>query len=131
MIDALTASPVQPPEGAAADWTIPQNWSTYTAAEHALWDRLFARQAAMLKGRVVSSFLRGLDVLRLSKPGIPDFAELSERLGALTGWKVVAAPGLVPDEVFFPTPGRPYLHRRAVHPQARADRLSAGAGRLP
>ena len=101
MIDALTASPVQPPQGAAADWTIPQNWASYTGAEHALWDRLFARQAAMLEGRVVPSFLRGLDVLRLSKPGIPDFAELSDRLGELTGWKVVAAPGLVPDEVFF------------------------------
>jgi phenylalanine-4-hydroxylase len=101
MIDAPTTSPVQPPAGAAADWTIPQNWASYTLAEHALWDTLFARQAAMLEGRVAPSFLRGLDVLRLSKPGIPDFAELSERLGALTGWTVVAAPGLVPDDVFF------------------------------
>ena len=24
----------QPPEGAAADWTIPQNWSAYTDVEH-------------------------------------------------------------------------------------------------
>ena len=40
-------------------------------------------------------------MLKLSKPGIPDFAELSERLMALTGWQVVAVPGLVPDEVFF------------------------------
>ncbi|MET0337721.1 MAG: phenylalanine 4-monooxygenase, partial [Caulobacter sp.] len=41
------------------------------------------------------------DVLRLSKPGIPDFEELSERLRKLTGWSVVAVPGLVPDDVFF------------------------------
>jgi len=26
-----------------------------------------------LRGRAVSDFFRGLDVLRLSKPGIPDF----------------------------------------------------------
>src|SRR3546814_15030676 len=40
-------------------------------------------------------------MLRLSKPGIPDFEELSERLMRATGWRVVAVPGLVPDEVFF------------------------------
>lgn len=45
--------------------------------------------------------MRGLDVLKLSRPGIPDFEELSERLMRLTGWQVVAVPGLVPDDVFF------------------------------
>jgi phenylalanine-4-hydroxylase len=89
------------PEGVAEDWTIPQEWSRYTAEEHAIWDRLFARQQAMLPGRVAPEFLEGLDILRMSKPGIPDFAELSDRLMAATGWQVVAAPGLVPDDVFF------------------------------
>ena len=90
-----------PPPGTRSDWTIPQAWDSYTAAEHGVWDTLFARQTAMLTGRVSDAFLRGLDVLRLSKAGIPDFAELSERLMALTGWQVVAVPGLVPDDVFF------------------------------
>jgi phenylalanine-4-hydroxylase len=90
-----------PPDQAAPDWTIPQDWPHYTAQEHALWDRLFDRQARMLRGRVTPAFLEGLEVLRLSKPGIPDFGELSERLSRLTGWSVVAVPGLVPDEVFF------------------------------
>lgn len=90
-----------PPPGAAADWTIPQDWAAYTPAEHAMWDKLFARQAAMLPDRVTPAFMNGLDVLRLSKPGVPDFEELSERLQKLTGWSVVAVPGLVPDEVFF------------------------------
>ena len=86
---------------AAADWTVPQAWERYGADEHAIWDLLFARQARQLKGRAASAFLRGLDVLHLSKPGVPDFRELSDRLGALTGWQVVAVPGLVPDAVFF------------------------------
>jgi phenylalanine-4-hydroxylase len=90
-----------PPPGAAADWTIPQDWGSYTAEDHATWDTLFARQAKLLPGRASEAYLRGLDVLKLSKPGIPDFAELSERLTALTGWQVVAVPGLVPDAVFF------------------------------
>ncbi len=95
------APSVSPPTGASADWTIPQRWMDYTSVEHATWDRLFARQSAMLRDRAAPAFLQGLEVLHLSKPGVPDFEELSERLQALTGWSVVAAPGLVPDEVFF------------------------------
>ena len=47
------------------------------------------------------AFLRGVDVLKLEKPGIPDYRELNARLMAATGWQVVAVPGLVPDDVFF------------------------------
>jgi phenylalanine-4-hydroxylase len=89
------------PDGAHEDWTIPQNWSAYTPQDHATWDTLFDRQARMLPGRVAPEFLAGLDMLRLSRPGIPDFQELSERLMKATGWQVVAVPGLVPDDVFF------------------------------
>ena len=91
----------RPPEGASADWTIPQNWQAYTAEEHATWDKLYARQAKLLPGRASKAYLKGLDALRLSDSGIPNFEELSARLMKLTGWQVVAVPGLVPDDVFF------------------------------
>lgn len=97
----MVANLAIPPDNAAADWTIPQDWAGYTRAEHAMWDRLFARQAEMLPGRVTPEFMNGLDVLRMSRPGIPEFDELSDRLMNLTGWRVVAVPGLVPDEDFF------------------------------
>jgi len=84
-----------------ADWTIPQHWGRFTAAEHRVWDTLFARQSAALRGRAVRAFFDGLDVLRLSRPGIPDFDELNEQLFARTGWTVVSVPGLVPDDIFF------------------------------
>jgi len=86
---------------ASEDWIIPQAWADYTPQEHATWDTLFARQSAMLRDRAAPAFLNGLDVLKMSHPGVPDFEELSERLRALTGWTVKAVPGLVPDEVFF------------------------------
>ncbi len=95
------AKDIQLPPGAAPDWTIPQDWDAYTPVEHATWDKLFARQAEMLPGRVVPAFIEGLDVLRMTRPGIPDFTELNVRLMAATGWQVVAVPGLVPDEMFF------------------------------
>lgn len=101
MSTAILPPAPAPPPGAAADWTISQAWADYTAAEHAMWNRLFARQSALLPSRVVPAFMEGLDILRLSKPGIPDFEELSERLMKATGWRVVAVPGLVPEDVFF------------------------------
>jgi phenylalanine-4-hydroxylase len=101
MADAALHVFDKPPPGAAADWTIPQNWDAFSADEHAMWDQLFARQTAMLPGRAADAFLRGIDVLRLEKPGIPDYRELNARLTAATGWQVVAVPGLVPDDVFF------------------------------
>lgn len=91
----------QPPDGAAADWSIPQDWSHYSAQDHATWDTLFARQSRQLRGRASEAWLRGLETLQLSRPGIPDFEELSERMMRATGWQVVAVPGLVPDDVFF------------------------------
>lgn len=94
------ASPVPPP-GAAADWTVPQHWDELTAEDHWVWDTLFARQRTLLHGRAVSDFEDGLEVLRLSRPGVPDFDELNEKLHARTGWRVAAVPGLVPDDVFF------------------------------
>ena len=86
---------------ADGDCTVPQNWAAYTPDEHRVWDLLFQRQVDLLPGRAAPEFLAGLDMLRLDQPGIPDFAALSDKLMAATGWQVVAVPGLVPDAVFF------------------------------
>ncbi|WP_396593957.1 phenylalanine 4-monooxygenase [Brevundimonas sp. R86498] len=90
-----------PPEGAAADWTISQNWRAYSQVEHDTWDTLYARQMKILPGRASEVFLKGLAALDLNTGGIPDFALMNPKLKALTGWTVVCVPGLVPDEVFF------------------------------
>ena len=90
-----------PPPGAAADWTIDQGWERYSQAEHDVWITLYERQTALLPGRACDEFLRGLDALDLHRSGIPDFKRINEELQRLTGWRVVAVPGLVPDDVFF------------------------------
>ncbi|HEY8617513.1 phenylalanine 4-monooxygenase [Phenylobacterium sp.] len=90
-----------PPPGARADWTIDQGWEHYTQAEHDVWITLYERQARLLPGRACDPFLKGLEALDLHRTGIPDFTRINEELRRLTGWTVVAVPGLVPDDVFF------------------------------
>jgi phenylalanine-4-hydroxylase len=83
------------------DFTIDQDWRSYSPAEHDRWDRLFKRQHAVLRDRACDEFLAMLDTLQLSQSGIPDMERLSERLQAITGWRVVPVTDLVPDEIFF------------------------------
>lgn len=90
-----------PPPGARPDWTIDQGWDRYSPAEHQVWMTLYERQSKLLPGRACDAFLKGLDALDLHRGGIPDFDRINDELRRLTGWTVVAVPGLVPDEVFF------------------------------
>lgn len=83
------------------DFTLDQDWGSYSAAEHDRWDRLFARAQIVLDGRACDEFLAALKTLQLSETGIPDLAKLSARLKPLTGWEVVPVAELVPDDVFF------------------------------
>ncbi len=91
----------RPPPGAAADWTIDQAWEAYEDGEHDVWRTLYERQADLLPGRACDAFMRGLDALDLHRGGIPDFRRINLDLERLTGWNVVAVPGLVPDDIFF------------------------------
>ncbi|MBP0629840.1 phenylalanine 4-monooxygenase [Cupriavidus sp. AcVe19-6a] len=83
------------------DFTIEQPVHRYTSTDHAIWRKLYERQASMLQGRVSDEFLQGLATLGMEKDRVPDFGQLNETLMRATGWQVVAVPGLVPDEVFF------------------------------
>lgn len=89
------------PASTRADFTIDQNWASYSDAEHEVWGRLYRRQTEILPGRVVPEFLAGLDALHMDEKHIPDFRVLNEKLKSLTGWIVVAVPELVPDDIFF------------------------------
>jgi phenylalanine-4-hydroxylase len=83
------------------DYVVPQCWEAFSANDHAVWDLLFARQVELLGTRIVSPFLDGICLLRLSHAGVPELSELNAILEPRTGWRTVAVPGLVPDEVFF------------------------------
>ena len=97
--DVFTA-PLARPGHVGEDWLEPAQ-TRYSAAEHAIWDELYARQMEVLPGRAATAFIDGLKRLDLGRGGVPDFAEMSEELNALTGWSVVPVPMLIPDHVFF------------------------------
>ncbi|HSD67282.1 MAG TPA: phenylalanine 4-monooxygenase [Vicinamibacteria bacterium] len=82
------------------DYTVDQDYAAYTGAQQDRWHRLYRRQIELVPGRACPEFedaLRALDYAA----GIPRFEAVNRQLGAATGWRVVAVPGLVPDLVFF------------------------------
>lgn len=85
----------------AADFSITQDIRAYTSAEHDLWRRLFRRQSAVAACFAASAFLSGMKNLEMPVDRIPDFEKASKRLRRLTGWEIVAVPGLIPDDAFF------------------------------
>ena len=99
MLHRATATTEQP--SGWQDYVVPQEWESFTEDDHEVWDLLFARQVELLGTRVVTPFLDGIDLLRLSHPGVPDIEGLNAILEPRTGWRTVAVAGLVPDEVFF------------------------------
>ncbi len=107
-----------------ADWTIDQDWPSYTPAEHDRWNRLYARQEKLLPGRACEAFIEAKARLELSSGGVPDFADLSERLAALTGWRVVPVAGLIPDDAFFDhLANRRFPAGAFIRPEAELDYL--------
>jgi phenylalanine-4-hydroxylase len=84
-----------------ADWTIDQDWQSYSADEHDRWDRLFARTLKVLQGRACREYLDAVKTLRLSESGVPNMERLSDRLEKITGWRIAPVTDLVPDDIFF------------------------------
>lgn len=82
-------------------WLVPQDWTLFTAADHGVWDNLYARQVPYLGDKIVRPFLDGLVQLDLGAGGIPKLEQLSDRMEMLSGWRLVSVAGIVPDNAFF------------------------------
>lgn len=100
-LGANSGSPLRGDYGRAdTDFIVPQDWSAYTAEDHAIWRTLYAAQSEVLPGRACTAYMAGLTRLDCTD-GIPDFDTLGRRLRQATGWDIVAVPGFIPDTVFF------------------------------
>ncbi|WP_422001395.1 phenylalanine 4-monooxygenase [Reyranella sp.] len=86
--------------GMATDWTVAQDLDRYSAEDQAVWRLLVERQTALAKEHACDEFLDGLAALGIGDT-IPDFDAVNARLEALTGWRIVGVPGLIPDAAFY------------------------------
>ncbi len=85
---------------AAPDYSVEQDWAGYTPEEHALYRRLFERQAKLVPRYACREWIGAIAALDSARE-IPDFERISRKLRQATGWEIVAVPGLIPDDAFF------------------------------
>ncbi|RAU81611.1 phenylalanine 4-monooxygenase [Pontibacter arcticus] len=81
--------------------SLTQLYNSYTPENHEVWAILFERQMQNLPGKAVPEFFEGLEKVGFKPNRIPNFYEVNARLKPLTGFEVVAAPGIVDDALFF------------------------------
>jgi phenylalanine-4-hydroxylase len=86
---------------ARSDYTVDQQYEHYTDQDQEIWRTLFARQAPLIEKYAAPEVLQGMAALGATGEQIPDFAETNRRLQALTGWQIVAVPGLIPEQDFY------------------------------
>ncbi len=82
------------------DYTVDQPYDRYTDAEQARWRFLYDRQKKLLPGFAAKEFMAGLGALNAGS-AIPRLEDANKVLMDATGWRLVAVPGLIPDDVFF------------------------------
>jgi phenylalanine-4-hydroxylase len=85
----------------ASDYTVPQDWERYSEREHALWATLYRRQIDLIERYAAPEFLAGVRALDAAATRIPRFEDANRVLHSSTGWRIVAVPGLIPEETFF------------------------------
>lgn len=81
------------------DFTVLQEYD-YDEEQQEVWRLLCERQTRLTRRLAHRSYIEGVDALGLLER-IPDFGEVSGRLRELTGWEIVAVPGLIPNAPFF------------------------------
>jgi phenylalanine-4-hydroxylase len=86
---------------AGADYTVDQQWDRYTEEEHEIWRTLYARQIRMIEHYAAPEFIAGTRTLSASPDRIPRIDETNRILEPISGWKIVAVPGLIPEDQFF------------------------------
>ncbi len=65
--------------------------ATFVQEDHETWSKLYARQLPMIEGVTCADFRVGFPKLGLDPLRLPNQAEMSARLQALTGWTLVNA----------------------------------------
>jgi phenylalanine-4-hydroxylase len=74
---------------------------TYVEEENEVWRRVSAELGRKHERFACAAYLEGADLLALRSDRVPQLQEVSERLRALTGFRVEPVGGLVPTRIFY------------------------------
>ena len=85
---------------AGPDYSVAQDWAAYSTDEHALFQRLYERQAKLVPRYACPEWIEAIATLDAGAR-IPRFDLISKKLKSKTRWEIVAVPGLIPDDAFF------------------------------
>jgi phenylalanine-4-hydroxylase len=86
---------------AAESYLVQQDWSAYTAEQHAVWAELVGRRMPQLEEHACEEYLQGFQQIGLRTDVIPNLAEVNRRLGPRTGWNATPVSGFLPAAAFF------------------------------
>lgn len=73
----------------------------YTEEEHGTWALLIEKQNQLVPNRACNELVEGLKALQFPKDKIPALKDISARIEASTGWRLVRVDGLVNSPEFF------------------------------
>ena len=100
-------APIQTPTRRAAErlpahlkrYVVDQDYSAYTARDHAVWRHILHRLVARLADSAHPSYLAGLAATGIGLERIPSLDDMNEKLAAF-GWSAVGVRGFIPPAVF-------------------------------
>jgi len=84
-----------------ASFLIDQDYSAYTAEDHAVWAELVSRRMPQLERHAAEEYLEGFASLGIPTDRLPNLGEISHRLRQRTGWSTVPVSGFMPGPAFF------------------------------
>ncbi len=85
----------------ARPFLIEQNWTAYSADQHATWSELVRRCMPQLRQYACQEYLDGFEQIGLREDSIPDLAAVSSKLEPRTGWNSTPVSGYLPADAFF------------------------------
>ncbi len=96
-----TRSPFIEQAQAAGKLYIDQPYELYSAANHDVWRRLYARMGERWQKYGNARFLEGLETLQLAPDRVPRLEDVNRFMAPLTGFRAKAVSGYVPAYIFF------------------------------
>lgn len=85
----------------SAPFLIEQDYTAYTAEQHAVWAELVRRRMPQIEQHAAREYLEGFESLCLPYDRLPNLATVSAKLQPRTCWNATPVSGFMPGPAFF------------------------------